>query len=57
MYELDCNVEINIIRYKLRMGASRGEKECNRYEKVKTKRLALYVIAEGVYYFNEYRKP
>lgn len=38
------------------MGASRGEEECNKYEKVEIKRCALYVVAEGMYYFNEYRK-
>lgn len=32
--ELDCKVEINIIRYEVRMSASRGEEECNKYEKL-----------------------
>lgn len=38
------------------MGASRSEEECSKYEKVETKLRVIYVIAEGVYYFNEYRK-
>lgn len=36
--ELDCKVEINIIRYVVRSRCvSRGDKECNKYEKVETK--------------------
>lgn len=37
------------------MGASRGEEECNKYEKLQVE-TKLLVMAEGVYYLNEYRK-
>jgi len=32
--KLVCKVEINIIRYEVGINASRGEKECNKYEKL-----------------------
>lgn len=37
------------------MSASWGEEECNKYEKLQaeTKLCTLYIVAEGVYYFNE----
>lgn len=53
--ELDCKAQINIIRHEVRWVQSRYQGNAANTKNRKQKQdYTLYVVAKGMYYFNEY---